>query len=214
MLQTPDTIFLKRPLAHHAYGIETHTLNVHGIREYLGDDFSYVYDRYFETFKIDDARAVRSLQNEKTDLGSVFIIGFNQITNDAENALLKILEEPTENTFFILLFPFAKNLLPTLRSRLMIHTLEGEAKTSDNPLESFRAFSACSLSERFDLIQKNVKGKESIVTKTHVLELLNQAEASFEKPSKITEVLFLKKCLMSSTSPSVKMILDHLAMIS
>jgi len=222
MSQTLETIFSARPLAHHAYGIETQSLLISDIRAFFDrEDFSYVFDQHYGTFKIDDARSIRSLQSEKTERGSIFILGFDRITTEAENALLKVLEEPTADTYFILLFPYAKNLLPTLQSRLSVHSFEKEGgrDMSENPLGSYDTFQKMNLKERFDHIQSLVKAKDSKLEKSHVLELLNQAEdsVSTNKPmdtNRIKEILFLKKSLASSSSPSVKMILDHLAIIT
>jgi DNA polymerase III delta prime subunit len=221
MIQSIKTVFSERPLVHHAYGIETHTINLSDIRDCFQNEYSYIFQQYYETFKIDDVRAIRSLQGEKTEQGSVFIIGFNKITTEAENALLKALEEPASNTFFILVFPFAKNLLPTLRSRLMIHAVEHSEprENSSNPFGTFESFLGLSLKDRFDQIKEISKSKELEITKSHVIELLNQAEHYFavsgqKSKKQIREILFLKKSISTSASASPKMILDHLAMIS
>lgn len=73
-----------------------------------------------EDFKIEDAKeaiaeAYRSEENQKT-----LILGAKSFTIPAQNALLKILEEPPENIVFILLAPNKSTFLPTVRSRLRL----------------------------------------------------------------------------------------------
>ena len=54
----------------------------------------------------------------------IYIINESEKMNvNAQNALLKILEEPPQNTIFILLAPSKELLLPTVVSRVQSHTL-------------------------------------------------------------------------------------------
>ena len=73
-----------------------------------------------DDFKIEDAKEViaeayRSEENTKT-----LILGAKSFTVPAQNALLKILEEPPRNIVFILLAPNKSTFLPTVRSRLSL----------------------------------------------------------------------------------------------
>src|SRR5689334_15864032 len=58
----------------------------------------------------------------------VWIEEANLMTTPAQNALLKMLEEPPFNTTFYLTCQSARALLPTIRSRAEIVTLEGEGR--------------------------------------------------------------------------------------
>ncbi len=60
------------------------------------------------------------------------VLQFRQATREAQNALLKILEEPPATTVFFVLLPDDSILLPTVRSRVLIHTTNTETVlTSD-----------------------------------------------------------------------------------
>jgi hypothetical protein len=52
------------------------------------------------------------------------IISFHTITEQAQNALLKTLEEPPQNVSFILITSNKESLLPTLLSRLEEHVID------------------------------------------------------------------------------------------
>ncbi|MDO9304910.1 MAG: DNA polymerase III subunit delta' [Sulfuricurvum sp.] len=80
-----------------------------------------------EDFKIEDAKEViaeayRSEENTKT-----LILGAKSFTIPAQNALLKILEEPPRNIVFILMAPNKSTFLPTVRSRMSLQ-VEQEGK--------------------------------------------------------------------------------------
>lgn len=72
-----------------------------------------------ESIKIDQIRTVIKDASESSYEGGkkVFIIeGINKLRKEAANALLKIIEEPPVNTYFILLAN-SLNILPTIKSR-------------------------------------------------------------------------------------------------
>ena len=65
----------------------------------------------------------------------------DMMTVQAQNALLKVFEEPPERVMFILTVTSAVKLLPTVRSRAQIFTLEGEEQPSDTDLALTAAIS-------------------------------------------------------------------------
>ena len=74
-------------------------------------------------FSIEMARTLRDLQS-KTSMGqgnrNIFIVVFDSITREAQNALLKSIEEPTGDTLFLFITATDETLLPTIRSRVQI----------------------------------------------------------------------------------------------
>ena len=77
------------------------------------------YVRTYGTFGIEEARelasraSVRSLSGE----GRTFVLAMRDMTSEAQNALLKTLEEPSAGARFFFLIPAPDSLLPTLLSR-------------------------------------------------------------------------------------------------
>jgi hypothetical protein len=70
---------------------------------------------------IDDARNItQRIQSKPFGDKRVLIIDAGEVTLQAQNALLKTLEEPGEGNHFFLVAPYEDVLLPTLRSRLHI----------------------------------------------------------------------------------------------
>lgn len=73
-----------------------------------------------ESFKIEHAKAVLAESYVSESDTKYIIIASNDITDIAQNSLLKLLEEPPRNIEFIIISPTKSNLLPTVRSRLPI----------------------------------------------------------------------------------------------
>jgi len=73
-----------------------------------------------ESFKIEHAKAVLKEAYISESQTKYIILGASDLTDVAQNSLLKLLEEPPHNIEFILISPTKSNLLPTVRSRLPI----------------------------------------------------------------------------------------------
>jgi len=107
------------PLTHHAYGISVRNLALDELSLLFKDrELSYLYVKKYHQMSVADVREIRELQRERSEHPKVFIISWNLIFRDAQNALLKILEEPADNTYSIIVCPSIRELLPTLQSRL------------------------------------------------------------------------------------------------
>lgn len=78
----------------------------------------------YNSFSIDDARDLKSWHAKKanTPAGKIAIIFAHQFGHEAQNTLLKITEEPHQDTTIILITGSKSNLLPTVLSRLQIVT--------------------------------------------------------------------------------------------
>ncbi len=90
-----------------------------------------VYIREYLHFGIDEARELRSRAGSRAIGGSrrVFIIACPGMNAEAQNALLKTLEEPPADAIFFFIVPAPETLLPTVRSRTQTLTLlESEAR--------------------------------------------------------------------------------------
>ena len=59
----------------------------------------------------------------------------NRLSDIAQNSFLKLLEEPPQNVYFILLCESAQKLLVTILSRCTVVRLKNEVKISENALE-------------------------------------------------------------------------------
>lgn len=93
---------------------------------------------------IDDVKKIVDRSFVKTEKGKkmVFCLSFNNATLEAQNALLKVIEEPSESTFFFLVVPRADTLIPTVLSRaFLINAVAGESGDGEGESVSGKNYS-------------------------------------------------------------------------
>jgi len=83
-----------------------------------------------DDFKIEDAKEVIAEAYKSEENTKTLILGAKSFTVPAQNALLKILEEPPKNIVFVLLAPNKSTFLPTVRSRMSLHVEQEEKKST------------------------------------------------------------------------------------
>ena len=84
-----------------------------------------------ESFKIEHAKAVLSESYISESQTKYIVIGASDLTDVAQNSLLKLLEEPPRNIEFIIISPTKSNLLATVRSRLPILKINNHHKMQE-----------------------------------------------------------------------------------
>ncbi|MDI6778307.1 MAG: hypothetical protein QMD77_03885 [Patescibacteria group bacterium] len=89
----------------------------------------------------------------------------HKLNAESSNALLKILEEPTANTFFVLLASDADSVLPTIASRCAILRFPetGLPKWNEENREKFRKMFGEEIFEKFDYVEKKSRDKNELV---------------------------------------------------
>ena len=216
-------LFDKPQFSHHCYGFESHGLQVSDFDEYIDRErFSYIFARHYDSFLVGDAREIKSLAVEKTDKEKLFIISFTHINSEAQNTLLKIIEEPRPQTTFFFIFPQSKKLLPTIRSRMEIISLNRVLNKNERKI-NVKKFVTLPLNEKFSLIKElNRKPKKDEtdfekMTKSDLQNFLDDLEIFYakQKPSTkrntILQLITQSRGYMNASSVSIKMILDNLA---
>lgn len=138
--------------------------------------------------------------------GRVFFIVTDSILHEAQNALLKLFEDPNPNIQFYLVMQSDEMLIPTVRSRL--HEFGREQKEISP--HAFDAFLKASYSERLSLIDAKLKQEDSV----WVTEILTSLEAYAEKkrdPHLLEETLMVER-FVAMKGGSKKMLLEHIAL--
>lgn len=111
-----------------------------------------VYVREHKLFTVDDARSLRDRAQSRALLtrGRIFIVVAPSMTNEAQNALLKTLEEPPAGAVFFFIVPSVQTLLPTLRSRTQVLVL---ASAESDELFDIKEFLAAPTEKRLDMLK-------------------------------------------------------------
>ena len=181
----------------------------------------------YDTFGIDDSRMVRRWHSVRAfrEGRRACLIKAMSLTSEAQNALLKIFEEPGENTHFILIVPHEEIILPTLRSRL--ETVTGTVSPGDavsHGAKTGRALSGDTFltaptPARLLLLREIIAEKD----KNHALSFLDDLEHTLAARARDTKsparhlhswanVLRGKRYLRTKGA-SLKLVLEHLALV-
>lgn len=203
---------------HHAYVVSGDTSkNIERVKKFIEEDVKMdvhgnpdVWIGEFETFGIDDARALREVQNSKSVRGGrkVFVVMFDAVTHEAQNALLKTLEEPTPHSHFFLVTASTGTFLPTLLSRVVVVNEAGDGGEHEQFLSLLPG-------ARLEFLKRKDFGKADALRFLSSLE--REAEALLRSKGgqhyqKAVHELLTVKSYMFDRSSSVKMLLEHLAL--
>ena len=107
-------------------------------------------------FSVEDARKVAELAAGAPFVGEhkVVIIAASRAYHEAQNALLKLFEEPPPRTYLFLILPSLGSLLPTLRSRVQVLNTHVGRTTSYIPEGAAEEFMKANKEKRSALIKK------------------------------------------------------------
>lgn len=188
-------------------------------------DFSHIE---IDSLKIDDAFNIRAMSSSKGfSLGKkVFLITVNSFTLDAQNVLLKMFEEPIENTHFFLVVPDVNSLIKTLVSRFyFISTRQDLVEDIEQALK----FISATLPKRVDFIkellteveEEDEEGNEILATdstRSKALKFLNALELvlskkSFERKVKCFEHIFKVRKFLRMPGSSTKTLMESVALV-
>jgi hypothetical protein len=177
-----------------------------------------------DNFKIDEAFELRSMSTNKgfSTSKKIFLLCVNTFSLDAQNVLLKMFEEPIENTHFFLVVPDTNALLKTLVSRFYLISSrqglvgDGEAKK----------FLAMSLSLRLNFLKDFLAEEEEEKVSTDSaraksLRFLNALEATLYKKfilktvfdTTFFEHIFKAREFLRMPGSSTKSLMESVALI-
>ena len=181
-------------------------------------------------FSVEDARRVTELAASAPFLGEskVLIVSAHRAYHEAQNALLKLFEEPPEGVYLFLILPSLGGLLPTLRSR--VHVLGTPAafpaaRKAARKAEGAAAFMTAGKEARSALIKKLASGKDEEARRENreeALRIINGMEAAAYAALKksgdasitafLSDIATVRGYLYDRSAP-VRMILEHLSLV-
>ena len=215
---------------HHAYFYEGALAELEALAESARKEFEFVSDNNpdvqvleFEKFGIDEARElVRTAALKSISGRALYIVGVSSISTDAQQALLKLFEEPQEGSIFVLLAPHG-SVIATLRSRMLPYPVKSSrsltsGKTAKSDLA--RKFLASPYAARSAEIAKLLKDEDAV--KERVRDFLGALEAELYKHVRPTrsnskeilqglEDIAKVRSYVGDRAPAMKMLLEHLA---
>lgn len=168
----------------------------------------YEYDK----FLLDDVKHVfkNNLYKVAEDAIQIIYIAFNSTNRESQNSILKVLEEPPRNTYFFLIIPNKKIILPTVLSRSQIFEYKKEITISKETKE----FISAPISQRLELIKKKLDNlKDEKITKQQIIEFIEEIEKHVHEQK---NMLLLKRIMeikgyFKEQGASAKQLLEYLA---
>lgn len=173
-----------------------------------------IYVRAYRAFGVDDAIELRDRSNRRPVAGlqRFFIIATPGMTNEAQNALLKTLEEPPADAAFFFIIPAPEMLLPTLRSRAQILVLD-QAGESEQAIDA-KAFLAAAPPKRLDmlkpLLEKDADDKRDI---GQIVSFLSSVERLLQKRPEGLHAIYRARKYIGDKGALVKPLLEQVALL-
>jgi len=162
-----------------------------------------------DRFTIDDARSLTKEASQQPFEGNVrsFVLSFLHAPTEAQNALLKTLEDPAPTSRFYVVVPRREVLIPTVQSRLM-HVETALEKVPVHATAKF--FLQASYKDRLKLVADKTKEGDTV----WIEELLLGLESFVEKQKDVEgmRALIFVRSYISYPGASKKMLLEYLAL--
>lgn len=186
-------------------------------KEHAIDHFDITVFQPENSIGIEDVRELQKkafLKPFKSQEKALVIHNAQQATNEAQNALLKLLEEPPTNTYIILTADSSRPFLPTVLSRCKIISLDSHTEHIDLAQEEMiEQLLSFSIAEKLFFAQNLTKNKEEALPKLEIL--LHAAHKKMqENPenrtyARITELLADTYNKAVNTNINLRFLLEH-----
>jgi hypothetical protein len=177
----------------------------------LGSETVEKIDLFFDKLGINDARDLVKKAHTRPVNGSimVIIVRTDFIGIEAQNALLKVIEEPPESTRFVFVVAQDFSMIPTLRSRFSLGK-KAQVGVIENII--FDTFLSAGYQERLSSIDKAIKGKDTDWQKAIKRGLIQHVTESKVKSDSLSGLEYSARTLLTRGA-SNKMLLEHSALL-
>jgi DNA polymerase III delta prime subunit len=179
-----------------------------------------LYVRHYPQFGIGEARELseRAALRPVHSLRRTFVIAVDSMTAEAQNALLKTLEEPRGNALFVFIHPAPQTLLPTVRSRAQMLSIQnvGHRTPYSKPEDFLKATSAKRLEMLKPLLEKDETDKRDLGA---ILQFLASLEHSLGEQSmddagrEGLEAVYRARKYIGDRGALVKPLLEQIALL-
>lgn len=181
----------------------------------------YVTLRY-GLLTIEEARKLANIAAQAPVASSekVIAIAAGRLYGEAQNALLKLFEEPPKGVHLFLILPSVGGLLPTLKSRVQILKTQAGKQQAEIP-EVAQKFMKLSREKRTAYIKKLATGKDEEdrrENRDEAIAIINGIEAAAARKgvekyrALIADVEKLRPYLHDRSGP-LRMILEHISLV-
>ena len=210
---------------HHLYCVEGVRDSTPFLEEYvrglLGSQ-AHIFTQAFALFSVDDGRVLSKSASMRAtkDTPCVQIVYADSFSVEAQNALLKAIEEPAPHTHYLLVTPRLSKILPTILSRSISFSVIDTTINSAVELE-MKEFLAGGRTSRMTIIARYLKDLEDEEGETsrRALDLFFErlivyisGTSSVAKAQSLLTVMNARKYIRDKGS-SQKMIAEYVALL-
>lgn len=191
------------------------------------DKIDIEYTNFEKLVGIEDVRIIQKkiyLKPIKGDTKAIVLAAFNGLTIEAQNALLKILEEPPNNTIIILVVINTEQVLPTILSRCKVIAIgnkkeEFSKKEVYQIIEILSSLPAYGVGMRLKLAQDFGKSREEaivwlekmiILLRESIIEEINKNQAFEQSKIKTLEKIQDTYTIIKTTNVNQRFALENL----
>ncbi len=184
-----------------------------------------VFSKEFSKISADDAREIVKFSDISVlgvDTVKIILVYFDMITVEAQNILLKTLEEPGDRTYIFAVTPNMDTLLPTVLSRCVSVEFQTYKQGNKHHEDVASEFVNASIKDRIKIIDKINREKDGAKKKARFLEILDDVETHLRcnnlkesaemRTLKIKSVLNAKRYMHSKGAMS-KMLMESVALV-
>lgn len=181
----------------------------------------------YESFTMDNSGEIKDWHSRR-GIGNgkkICILATKFINRQAEQTLLKIIEEPAINTHFFIIVPDTSLLLDTIISR--VHVVKTKQLVDIDLQKLILSFIASTPKDRIDkvavIIKENKSDENSGQLRSYATTFVNELESifyqKFKKNRNDENIIYIlgelqkSRGYLSTSGASVKMILEHLALV-
>jgi hypothetical protein len=218
-----------RRFSHHAYAIAGDAAAIRtSLEDLLEKELSLVLSGYPDLHRMEsaalsiaEARILKERVSRKGATGGkkIFIIECSTVSGEAQNALLKVLEEPSGDSLIFLIVPTLSIFLPTVLSRLMAYTDTLNSSESVASVEA-RTFIGQNAPERLLTIKKMVDDisdekrprQDAIALIRALEESLTKDRIAVKKDPELFSLILRSEQDAALSGASLKMILEQIAL--
>ena len=145
-----------------------------------------LFAQKYRSFGVDEAEELRARARTRPVSAPqrVFVIATPGMTSEAQNSLLKTLEEPAANAVFFLILPAPETMLATVRSRSQTLVLDVKASEGIVDVDDFLAAPAA---KRLEIIKPLYDTEDDGRDMASVLTFLSALEGKFAQGKQSVE---------------------------
>ncbi len=193
-----------------SYLIVAENLEQAPLSEELKTPSTDVFHLLKDQLGVDDARRIIEQSYKRPVSGSEnsVVVFTSKLTIEAQNALLKVFEEPPSSTALYLIVPHESVLIGTLRSRFI--TMMVAESDKDNALAT--DFLHAGYKERLDMIAAKAKAKDSLWMENLVKVIGSLYQTKKDKTKTELQALALVESFVRIRGASRKQLLEELAL--